>query len=158
MRIFGHHQCQDERGGAIVEFALIASFLLLLLMVTFDYGRIFFTSIGVTSAANGLALYAKKNSENGLIPPKLADDEKAQTLARTLSPDLPDISATKAVRSCKCPPATNYTACQNPLPTCAKGWRIAIEVNASAEFKTVANYPGIPNKTTIARKAIIRVQ
>jgi len=158
MRIISHHQCQDERGGAIVEFALIASFLLLLLMTTFDYGRIFFTSIGVTSAANGLALYAYKNSSSGAIPDKLKTDGEAQELARTLSPDLPDLSATKAVRSCTCPPATNYTACQNPLPTCAKGWRIAIEVNASAQFNTVANYPGIPNQTTIGRTATIRVQ
>ncbi len=141
-----------------MEFALIASFLLLLLMVTFDYGRIFFTSIGVTSAANGLALYAYKNSENGAIPAELLTDAKAQALARTLSPDLPDLLATKAVRSCTCPPATNYTTCQDPLPTCAKGWRIAIEVNASAQFNTVAKYPGIPNQTTIERTATIRVQ
>lgn len=158
MRIFNPHQCQDERGGAIVEFALIASFLLLLLMVTFDYGRIFFTSIGVTSAANGLALYAKKNSENGLIPPKLLDDNQRQTLARTLSPDLPDLLAIAPVRSCRCLPAANYTTCQTTLPTCAKELRITIKVTARADFSTVANYAGIPHQTTIERTATIRVQ
>lgn len=158
MRIFSPHTCQSERGGAIVEFALIASFLILLLMVTFDYGRIFFTSMGITSAANGLALYASKNSVNGAIPLELTTDAKAQALARTLSPDVPSLSATQAVRSCRCPPTANYTACPNTLPTCANGLRIAIDVNASAEFETVVDYPGIPNKTTIARKAIIRVQ
>ncbi|MGB4335386.1 MAG: TadE/TadG family type IV pilus assembly protein [Chromatiaceae bacterium] len=158
MRIFSPHQYKDEHGGAIVEFALIASFLILLLMVTFDYGRIFFTSMGITSAANGLALYANKNSVNGAIPVELTTDVKAQALAQTLSPDVTGLSAKKAVRTCRCPPATNYTACQDPLPTCANGWRIAIEVTAAAEFRTVVNYPGIPNKTIIERKAIIRVQ
>lgn len=157
MRIFSHHQCQDERGGAIVEFALIASFLLLLLMVTFDYGRIFFTSIGVTSAANGLALYAYQNSISGAIPAELATDAKAQALARTLSPDVPGLSATKAVRLCKCPKDDEYEACQNPLQSCAD-LRIRMTVTASADFNTVVNYPGIPNQTTIPRTATIRVQ
>ncbi len=146
------------RGGAIVEFALIASFLLLLLMITFDFGRIFYTSIGITSAANGLALYSYKNSTNGAIPTELATDAKAQALARTLSPDIPGLSATTALRSCRCLPAINYTACQNALPTCAKELRIAIKVTVSADFNTVVSYPGIPNQTTIERTATIRVQ
>jgi Flp pilus assembly protein TadG len=158
MRIFSPHQYKDEHGGAIVEFALIASFLILLLMVTFDYGRIFFTSIGVTSAANSLALYTYKNSINGAIPAELATDLKAQALARKLSPDLPDLSATKAVRSCRCLPATTYTACPNALPTTCDELRIAIKVTVSADFNTVVNYPGIPNQTTIERTATIRVQ
>lgn len=153
MTIFSHHQSQSERGGAIVEFALIASFLLLLLMVTFDYGRIFFTSIGVTSAANGLALYAYKNSTNGAIPAELAT-----ALARTLSPDLPDLTAETVLRKCKCLPDEDYTPCQSALPNCNKELRITIAVTVSADFKTVAKYPGIPNQTPIRRTATIRVQ
>ena len=156
MRIFSPHQCQNERGGAIVEFALIASFLLLLLMVTFDYGRIFFTSIGVTSAANGLALFAYQKSVAGAIPIPIDSPDKAKAIAHELSPDVNFAGLLAEVnRSCRCPPATTYTECPtSPPATC----RIIMEITTSGNFRTVAKFPGIPNETTINRKAVIRVQ
>lgn len=140
-----------------MEFALIASFLILLLLVTFDYGRIFFTAMGVTAAANSLALFTYNNSVGGAIPEAINTAAKATAKAQELSPDVVGLSA-EVTRACRCLPASTYSACQNSLPSCSDELRIAMVINTSASFMTVVQFPGIPNETTLNRQAVIRVQ
>jgi Flp pilus assembly protein TadG len=51
------HAADRSRGQALVEFALILPVLLLLLVITLDFGRLFFSYIQITNAAREAANY-----------------------------------------------------------------------------------------------------
>jgi Flp pilus assembly protein TadG len=55
---------RDNRGGALVEFALTFPLLLLLCLGTTDFGRLFFHGVTVANAAATGAFYGAQNNVN----------------------------------------------------------------------------------------------
>ncbi len=53
-----------ERGQALVEFALTAPILLLLVLGAVDYGRVYYRAVQVSQAARNGAAYASMNPPN----------------------------------------------------------------------------------------------
>src|SRR5436305_14551245 len=84
-----------ERGSSLVEFALTAPLLLLLMAGVLNYGIALRTAVAVSDAARAGAQYGSMAPENA------ADIAGMQAAARNAAPTLTDITAT-AVRSCKC--------------------------------------------------------
>ena len=55
-----HHQ-HKSRGQSLVEFAILMPILILLILGTMDFGRLFFTKIALTNAAREGANYLARN-------------------------------------------------------------------------------------------------
>ena len=54
------------RGQALAEFALVVPVMLLLLLIAIDFGRLYFTYLGVTNAAREGAAFAISGVSNPL--------------------------------------------------------------------------------------------
>jgi Flp pilus assembly protein TadG len=139
---------RNERGGAVVELAMTAPFLLLLAMGTLDFGRVFFDTIAVAQAARsgaqyGLQSIAKSGDVAGMVAAARAAGDDAGTINVT------------AVRICQCGDGT--------VVDCATGTcgvskpEIYVKVTVAKTFTTLARYPGIPDNFTISRRAMLRV-
>jgi len=80
---------KEERGQAMVEFALILPILILILCAIMDFGWIFFNKILVSNAAREAARYTAIHiNDNSAFDS--ADTEAARTAALASSPALPD--------------------------------------------------------------------
>jgi Flp pilus assembly protein TadG len=77
----GAQQPSVRRGQALVEFALVAPVMLLLLLVAVDFGRVFFSYIAVNNAAREGALYAAEHAKD---TPFDAATYNADTIAAAL--------------------------------------------------------------------------
>ncbi|MDE3094417.1 MAG: pilus assembly protein [Chloroflexota bacterium] len=60
----GRGPAPGERGQALVEFALTAPILLLLVLGAVDYGRVYYRAVQVSQAARNGAAYASINPPN----------------------------------------------------------------------------------------------
>lgn len=58
-------QPERSRGQSIVEFAILAPVLMLILLLAVDFGRLFFTYIAVNNAAREGAAYASAQAADG---------------------------------------------------------------------------------------------
>lgn len=56
-----------ERGQAVVEFALILPLMILLVLIAIDFGRLFYTYVGMTNAAREGAAYGSQHA-SCLVP------------------------------------------------------------------------------------------
>jgi Flp pilus assembly protein TadG len=136
-------------GQSVVEFALIASLLMGLMLAGADFSRLFFVSIAVNNAARAGAQYGSQS----LIT--AADTTGMRTAATTDGSNITEISASAS--QCTCGLSANVAACSasyctdNPQAT-------YVTVNTQAPFTTFVTYPGIPSSMTLTGKAIMQVQ
>ena len=140
---------RSERGGAMVELAVVLPVLILLAIGVMDYGRVFFTSITVANAARAGAEWGAQNQANSVKTSDLEnfaqlDGAEAGTLVVTSS------------RTCKC--GATVVACSTA--SCA-GYgvpRVFIAVTVTKDVALLIKYPGLPTTVTIARTATFRLQ
>ena len=139
---------RSDRGGAMVELAVILPVLVLLVIGVVDYGRAFYTSVTVANAARAGAEWGAQGPEftvniAGMKNFAQQDGQEAGTL--TLS----------AQRYCECA-GSSWPSCS----ACAGGAApdVFIEVTASKDLTLLLPYPGLPNTVSIARKATFRSQ
>ena len=89
-----------------------------------------------------------------------ADMSGMKTAAQNDDPSL-QISSITASQWCDCPPGGNPYDCPNPPPAAcvasSEVWTY-IEVQTQGTFKTLINYPGIPNSMALTGTAIMRSQ
>jgi Flp pilus assembly protein TadG len=160
-------------GQSAAELALVVPVLLLLLVAITDAGRLFYTYLEVVGAARaGAQEGAQTVVTAGCITPM-------QTAAVAAAGNVPGITAT-ATAYCCCgsgSSCTNFgntinsadtaTYCGNSLtphetscgvvPPCTD-WRKYVQVNTTATFTTLINYPGIQSSYTFNSQAILRAQ
>jgi Flp pilus assembly protein TadG len=144
---------QSSAGQALVELTLLAPLLLLILLGTIGFGRVFFHTMGLAHAARAGAAYgaqsvAKSTDIAGMQ--KAAEDAAAR--------DLGTINVTPAPTryfQCGTDPATSTepASCADGKPA-----KIYVEVTVQKTFDTYFNFPGIPSSVNISRKAIMRVR
>ena len=153
-------QRNGKRGAALVEFALVATLLMLLAAGAGDFGRIFTEAIAVKSGSATAALYgSQRNTRSG-------DIAGMTSLAEGDAVDAGAITVT-AAQYCACP-AGNGTSNWTEIPcseflatTCNNGYgspRAYVQVNATKDFTTVVKMPGIPTGTTINQTTWMRVR
>ena len=156
---------RSKRGGALVEFALVFPFLLVLCLAAGDFGRLFFHGVTVVNAASSGAHYGSLN--NGFA----AQSGKMRDRAQKDAGDLSGVT-TAATQYCDCPPANPNDFTSNPtvvscdlaaVPgTCAGGGyslpRVYVRTDVSQTFKTVGPYPSIPELSVVNGRSYMRVQ
>jgi uncharacterized protein (UPF0333 family) len=62
------HHSRCRRGQAVVEFALVLPFIVVLLLIAIDFGRVFFAYIEINNAARVAAGFAGANFWSGSPP------------------------------------------------------------------------------------------
>ena len=139
----------SPRGGAIIEFALIAPFLAVLLVSLSDLGFGFYEAMQVQAAAEAGAQYAMRNTW----------DANAVAAAVTGATGAGGISATPApAQVCGCPGGGILTqiGCTS---TCPSGDPPGVYASVSAQklYQTVLPYPGLPATLTLTGQAYRRL-
>lgn len=152
----------DDRGQALVELALVLSFLgVPLLLGTAQMGLLIHDSIEVADAANAGALYAMQNN---------ADASLTSVITSTAQAEAPDVSSLTVT-------PTPYYACtsavggtQYVIPTytstqaaamCTGGGNHALEfiqVQTSATVTPLIHFPGLPSSYTLKGQAVMEVE
>jgi Flp pilus assembly protein TadG len=135
-----------RRGQGALELAFAVPLLSLLAVVAADAGRAFFVGIEVTNAARAGVEYGVQNATTA------GDLTGMKTAAKNDGKGIASLTAT-AKTYCQCGSGTATTC---PLPSTCTDPRGYVEVDTSAPFKTLLNYPGIPTSLTLSGKAIMR--
>ena len=137
------------RGGAIIEFALIMPFLVLLAVGLCDLGFAVYNSMQVQAAAEAGAQYAVRHTW----------DATAVAAAVTGATGTGGISATPAPSEvCACPGGGVLTqiGCTSTCPSGDPPGTYA-SVSALLLYQTVLPYPGLPATLTLAGQAYRRL-
>ena len=134
-----------SRGQSAAEFAMVAPVLLLLLVGVADFGRVFYTAIELNNAARAGTQYGIQSPANG------ADIAGMVQAAENDASDISGLTAT-ASEYCECPDGTTQACSSTP---CAD-MRVYVEVDTSATFNTLLDYPGVPASVSLKGKSVVR--
>ena len=137
---------RSSRGQSIVEFAIAAPVLILILLAVADFGRVFFVAIALNGAA-------RAGTQYGIQSPASAADING--MIQAAENDAASVSGVTATASeyCKCPDGSTQ-AC-NESPACSD-MRVYVEVDTAGTFQTLLNYPGIPSSFSLTGKSVVR--
>jgi Flp pilus assembly protein TadG len=132
----------------MVEFALAAPLLLLLLAGVLDYSLALRTAIAVSDAARAGAHYGSLNQANA------GDTAGIQTAARNAVPNLTGMTVTTA-RTCKCANGSAVSC----TGSCGGGAiSVFTEVTTQTTASNAFSYPGLSFSGAISAKAVMRAR
>ncbi len=140
-------------GHGVVELAISLPFLLLMLAGAGDFGRIFYASTSVTSAAGAGALYASHT---------IGNSSNTTGITNAVKNDMQDFSGVtvKSTTYCECPDTTSISC--DVLFQCGAGLkkRTYAKVTVSHTFNPtpLLDIPGVPAAVTINKQVVMRVQ
>ena len=137
-----------SRAQAAVEVALIAPVLVVLLMIVGEFLRIYYTTIELNNAARAGVQYGINSPANA------ANLQGMQQAALTDGGDIAGMTAT-ASEYCECSDGSAVSC--GTANACADE-RVYVEVDTSATFYTLTDWPGIPRSIALSGKAIMREQ
>lgn len=150
---------KSESGASAVELALLLPLLVLLLLGTIDFGRVFYGAITITNAARAGAsegsLGLVRSGQKADIETRVCNE--AATLNLCTFPDIPEVVVE---RYCECPEGTETVPplCDFDDTSCGQLPLVFLKVGVNWTFNTIVDYPGIPDSINIYREAIMRVQ
>ncbi len=132
-----HRLVRGARGQSLVEFAIIAPVLLILILGAIDYGRVYFAYVSVTNGARNGAHFASDGPDNA------ADLDGIRTSVIGDTSELLDISPT------------------NPAVAVGTGTdsqgRLYADVTVDYTFSTIFPWPGLPSSFDVQRTVRARV-
>jgi len=137
-----------NRGQSAVELALVAPFVVLVLVIAADFSRVFYMSIEAANAARAGVQYGAQSTT------KASDTAGMQQAALNDAANLSGLTAT-ASNFCECPPSTSHVSCSS---TSCSGMEMYVQVNTSAQFQTLVHYPGVPTTVTLNESALMRAE
>jgi len=139
---------RHSRGQSAVELALIIPLLLTSLLVAVELGRLFYLSIAIANAARAGVQYGAQNLTT-------ANDNSGMKLAAVAdAPSVPSMTTT-AVHFCKCSDGSASTCL---VTDCSSTHRLLyVQVNTTAPYQPMMNYPGVPTAMTLHGAAVMRV-
>lgn len=144
------HLLFGSNGQSLVEIALVAPLLLLMLVGAVEIGRAAYYNIVTVNAARAAVQYGARNhataADNTGIRQAALDD------APMLSPDNVTISS-----FCECP---DGTAAPNCLETdCPVDNRFVpyLKVNTQMQIMPLINFPGLPPSFSCSGEAVMRI-
>jgi Flp pilus assembly protein TadG len=146
-----------ERGASLVELVVALPLLVIVLIGTVDFARVFYSAIEVTEAARAAAQFGATNESNS------TNTAGMQAAAANAAPDV-TLHSVSAGRVCECVDNTNAAtrssaaACTSSDCTGATHLVISVTVTAVRAFTTISMYPGIPHTITITRGAMLRLK
>jgi len=126
---------------------LLIPVIAFLLVAAGDWGRVFFARMELIGAARAGAAYGAQNHITA------ADYSTMQTTATASAPDVKSVTAT-ATSFCTCSTGGSVS-CTSP-GSCAQV-QVFVQVDTSATFTTLLNYPGVPSSVPLHATAILPV-
>jgi Flp pilus assembly protein TadG len=144
---------KSQRGSALVELTVTLPVLLLIVLGTADFGRVFYRSIEVTNAARAAAQYGARDG---------SDAAGMRTAAVIAAPNINlttgDVDASIAYQ-CANSSGTTFTTASGPSDPCAGKHLIkTATVTVTSAFNPFTRFPGIPRALTLTRTASLRAQ
>jgi Flp pilus assembly protein TadG len=140
-RLSKSFQSQKRTGAAAVELAVVAPFICFLLVITIDYGRLFYYSLTLENGARNGAYYASNY-------PGLYSFASAQQAA---SADFQNMNPAPTVDIKYAGSVDGPFASATPIPN---GY---VQVTTTWVFHTITNYPGVPSAITLQRSCQMKV-
>ena len=140
---------RNESGTSLIEFALTAPFLCLLLIGIVEIGRFTFFAILAANAARAGAQYASQNLGTAVNAPQIqsAALQDAQSLSNW------QVTATPLCSTGGAPPIQ----CNGTGTAPSESMVYYVKVQVAGTFTSLLNYPGIPNSFPITATAIMPV-
>jgi Flp pilus assembly protein TadG len=142
---------RSERGGALVELAVVLPVLILIAIGVMDYGRVYYTSVTVANAARAGAewgAYGRTGSST--------DDANIQNFAKIEGAEAGTLTVTSS-HVCRCSPTGSTVSCT----TSCGGYgvpQVYVTATATKSVALILRYPGLPPTVTISRSATFRAQ
>lgn len=156
--LFLPRRAGGETGSALVELAVALPLLVLTLVGTADFARVFYTAIELTNAARAGAQYGASS------PGKSGNAANMESTA-TAAVNITGVTAA-AARLCQCAtdigtfsPTSPANDCTSAVTTaCTGGTHRVMTVTVTTEkfFSTIASFIGIPSYRLV-RSATLRV-
>lgn len=139
-------------GSALIELALCLPVLLLVFFGIADFGRVFYFSVELTSAAWAGAEYANANASH------YSDSAGIQAAAQADAQDIAPITVS-SMKFCKCSSGSDVS-CSG---TCMSGAvQIYVRVTASKPFNSLFNFTytnlSTPQSTPVGHTVTLRVK
>jgi Flp pilus assembly protein TadG len=153
----------SDSGNALVELAVALPMLVLLMVGTIDFARVFYLAIELTNAARAGAMYGAANPGNSGNTATMQT-----TAANAVNITLDPLTDVAAARTCQCATdsgvfsatVTTPNDCASPPTTScpAKHLVVTVTVTTTKTFTTImSGFPGIPNSIALTRAATLRV-
>jgi len=136
---------RGRSGSALVEFAITAPFLILLLIGVIELGRYMYFAIVTQHASEAGAQYGAQS---------LANAANNTQIEAAVAADAPNVSVTASPEAI-CLSSGQSVNC--PVGTPSPGVTEYVQVKVSGTFKSLLNYPGIPNNVPITATTTMRV-
>jgi Flp pilus assembly protein TadG len=141
-----------SRGQSSAELAVAMVVLSLLLLVTTDFGRMFYTQITVNAAARAGVQYGSQSLVNA------ADTSGITTAVTNDSSNVALSSGSPAVSQCTCiSTSTTVAQCSSAYHCSDNPGATYVTVTVSAPFTTFGVYPGLPNPVILTSTAEMQV-
>ena len=134
----------------MVEFAIVASVLLLLMSGAADFARVFFHSITVANASSTGAFWGTYNNV------RAAQTDSHEAAAEENTRNIGDATATSTMY-CECTNG-NTTPCLNPNCGGNGPMRVYASTMVEQSFDTFFPWIGIPDNIVVNRETHYRVQ
>ena len=137
-------------GIAFVELALMVPIIMLIMVVTIDFARLFYAAVKVADASRAGAQYGSQSNMY------TADFDGMDVTAVDNAADLSGFTISTTERYCKCEDGSD-TPCL--APTCVEGApQIYVGVRGGYTFETLLKYHGIPGTIELSQRTVMRVQ
>ena len=151
---------RSQSGQSLVELALLAPILVLLVIGVVEMGRYAYLSIVLGNSAEAGALYGGQSLALSVDTTGIqtAADNDFQNNGQPVG----NLTVTSST-ACGCDSGGSVTsaACNGTLTagTCTTGhWVVMVNVTAQATFTALTKFPGIPQSLTITRTVSMRVK
>jgi Flp pilus assembly protein TadG len=139
--------CRSDRGSSFVELAFMLPFLLLLLLATLDFGRVYYLSSEIAGAAHAGAVYASGNR---------TDTTGIQNAAKADAPDVAGLTASSSY-ACECSDGTGKSPSCSTTPTCSGSTLVyPVTVSVTATYNVWFPWPGVPSSFPFNKSATMR--
>ena len=149
---------RSESGQSMVELALLTPLLLLMVIGIVEMGRYTYLSVVLGNAARAGAAYG---AQGLAYSADTAGIQAAATLDFNDNGETSGLSVSSStICGCDSGGTVTTSACTGSTAgTCGSGhWVVMVKVTATATFKALFKYPGIPAQLTITDTAQMRVK
>ena len=141
-----------EAGQALLECALLFPMFTLILLGTVAFGQLCYAVVEVSSAARAAAQYGSQS------PLTAADTAGMLQAAQQDAPELTTLTVTSSTDICQCSTAPGTAiACATAPSTCTARVLLFVQVNTSAKYIPLVNFPGQPSTITVTGRATMPV-
>jgi len=141
---------RDERGGSLVELAMMLPLFTLVLIGAVDFARAYYLATEVAGAAHAAAAYGSQNP---------TDTTGMQTAAQDDAPNVTNLTVNTPTYGCECADGSSYSASCSTTPTsCPSSLNVVYRVNVTVKgtYSPLLPWPGVPSSMSFSSTASMR--